>query len=314
MSLLGIDIGGTNTKIVLQGEDAAVAHRAEILTQALSGPAALAARIGQAIAEWPAPDAAGLSVAGLLGTEGRIVQAPNLGPFVGVDLAAAFRDFGVASIENDVNCAVYGEWSRGAARGMDHVAMFSLGTGVGGGLILDGRLFRGSGGLAAELGHMILDPDGPMCPCGRPGHVEAWLGAQGFARVAREWASRIPDSELGATIARGEEPDARVLTRLATGGCEAATGALAECGRWLGIACANVVSVLQPQCILIAGGSARCGKLLLGPALEEYDRRCMDAARGTVPLRLAELGVESAAIGAALLAGASLDADRSTGR
>ena len=83
---------------------------------------------------------------------------------------------------------------------------------------------------------------------------------------------------------------------------------------WLGIACANVVAVLQPELILVAGGSARCGELLLGPALEEYQRRCMDAARGTVDLRLAELGVESAAIGAALLARANLDADHARTR
>jgi glucokinase len=140
--------------------------------------------------------------------------------------------------------------------------------------------------------------------------VESWLGSRGFARVARERAALEPDSALARAIADGEEPDSRVLSALARDGCSAAVAALAECGRWLGIACANVVAVLQPERILVAGGSMRAGKLLLDPALGEYEARCMDAARGTVPVVVAELGVQSAAIGAALLARANLDADR----
>lgn len=312
MKLLGIDIGGTNTKVVLREGDRL--RRAEVLTQASDGPEALARRLVIAVADWPEPDACGLSVAGLLNRDRILVQAPNLGPFVGADLAAAFAEFGVAVIENDVNCAVYGEWKAGAAQGLHHVAMFSLGTGVGGGLVLGGALYRGAGGLAAELGHICLDPDGPRCPCGGQGHVESWLGRHGFARVARMRAAASPQSALAAAIGRGEEPDAELLAGLAAQGCTVAQDSLAECGRWLGLACANVVSMLQPECILVAGGSARCGELLLGPALAEYDRRCMEAARHSVPVRLAALGVDSAAIGAALLAGASLDADRAPGR
>jgi glucokinase len=272
------------------------------------GPSALAARLAELFTDWPASDGAGISVAGLLDLERNLVQAPNLNEFVGADLDEAFAGFGLTSIENDVNCAIYGEWRAGAGRGASNLAMMSLGTGVGGGLILNGELFHGSGGLGAELGHMTLDPEGPECPCGLRGHVESWLGARGFAAAARRHAGPRPDSALAAAIERGEEPDARLLAQIATDGCPVARAALAECGHWLGIACANVVAVLQPDRIIIAGGSARCGELLLGPALEEYDRRCMDAARGTVEVRVAELGVESAAIGAALLARANLDA------
>lgn len=310
MNLLGVDIGGTNTKLVLQDADDGVVRRAEIPTRPDDGSAALARRVAEVVADWPEVAATGLSVAGLLDSGRNLVQAPNLNAFVGQDLRASFSAFDVRALENDVNCAVYGEWRQGAGRDSSSVAMFSLGTGVGGGLILDRQLWRGAGGLGAELGHMTLDPDGPECPCGLRGHVESWLGSRGFARVAREHAARTPDSALARAIADGEEPDARVLTALARDGCASAVAALAECGRWLGIACANVVAVLQPERIVIAGGSVRAGDLLLDPALREYEARCMDAARGTVDVAVAELGVESAAIGAALLARANLDADR----
>lgn len=314
MNLLGIDIGGTNTKVVLLSDEGEVLRRGEIATLAIEGPAALADRLESLVADWPANGGAGFSVAGLMNLEHVVVQAPNLGAFVGVDLAGAFERFGVLALENDVNCAVFGEWQVGAGQGTQNMAMLSLGTGVGGGLVLGGELYRGSGGIGAELGHMTLDPDGPECPCGLSGHVESWLGSRGFIEVGRRLAAANAGSPLAEAVGGGEVPDAQVLARLANEGCPAARLALAECGRWLGIACANLVAILQPDLILVAGGSARCGDLLLEPALEEYERRCMEAARGTVELRLAALGVESAAIGAALLARANLDADHARTR
>jgi glucokinase len=314
VNLLGIDIGGTNTKVVLLSPENSVIERGEIPTRATEGPDALARRLDELVAGWPRSGGAGLSVAGLMSSERVVVQAPNLEAFVRVDLAGAFERFGVLALENDVNCAIYGEWQAGAGQGTENLAMLSLGTGVGGGLILGGELYHGSGGIGAELGHMTLDPDGPECPCGLRGHVESWLGSRGFVEAGREYAVAHPRSPLAEAVDGGEVPDARLLTGLAKAGCEAAREAIADRGRWLGIACANVVAVLQPDLILVAGGSARCGDLLLGPALEEYDRRCMEAARGTVEVRLAGLGVESAAIGAALLARANLDADHARTR
>jgi glucokinase len=314
LNLLGIDIGGTNTKVVLLSPDDEVIERGEIPTRAVDGPEALALRLDELVAHWPESAGAGFSVAGLMNLQSLIVQAPNLAAFVGVDLAGAFESFGVLALENDVNCAVFGEWKAGAGQGTQHLAMLSLGTGVGGGLILAGELYRGAGGIGAELGHMTLDPDGPECPCGLPGHVESWLGSRGFVEAGRAYAAANPGSRLANAVAAGDEPDARLLTGLAQAGCDTARAAIADRGRWLGIACANIVAVLQPDLVLVAGGSARCGELLFDPALEEYDRRCMEAARGTVEVRPADLGVESAAIGAALLARANLDADRARTR
>jgi glucokinase len=309
MIILGVDIGGTTTKVVLRNRRGGTLQRAEIATRAEEGADSFAGRLSDLVADWPEPVATGLSVAGLIDAEGRIVQAPNLEAFVGVDLMRVLERFGVSVLENDVNCAIYGEWQEGAGRGARHLAMLSLGTGVGGGLILGGKLYRGSGGLGAELGHMLLDPAGPECPCGLRGHVESWLGARGFAALARARAREYPESALAAAIAAGAEPEARLIAHVATEGCPVGVEVLQECGRWLGIACANLVAILQPDRIIVGGGSARCGDLLLNPALGEYDRRCMDASRSTVPIVVAELGVESAAIGAALLARANLDAD-----
>ena len=310
MNILGVDIGGTSTKVVLRDGQGETLERAEFATRSDEGPDAFASRLQDLVADWPDPVATGLSVAGLIDADRKIVQAPNLEAFVGVDLIRVLETFAVTVLENDVNCAIYGEWREGAGRGARHLAMLSLGTGVGGGLIIDGELYRGGGGLGAELGHMLLDPDGPECPCGLRGHVESWLGARGFAALARARARENPESALALAIIAGAEPDARLIAQIAAEGCPVGLEVLQECGRWLGIACANLVAVLQPDRIIVGGGSARCGDLLLDPALREYDRRCMDASRSTVPIVVAELGVESAAIGAALLARANLDADR----
>jgi glucokinase len=310
MNILGVDIGGTNTKVVLRDGQGETLQRAEFETRAEDGADAFADRLSDLVADWPETVATGLSVAGLIDSNRRIVQAPNLEAFVGVDLTGVLERFGVVLLENDVNCAIYGEWREGAGRGARHLAMLSLGTGVGGGLILDGELYSGSGGLGAEFGHMLLDPDGPECPCGLRGHVESWLGARGFAALARARARENPESALAMAIANGAEPEAWLIARVAAAGCPVGVEVLQDCGRWLGIACANLVAILQPDRIIVGGGSARCGDLLLDPALREYDRRCMDASRSTVPVVLAELGVESAAIGAALLVRANLDADR----
>lgn len=315
MACLGIDLGGTNTKVVVLGPDCAPCERLDFPSSSGEGPTRWGEALIRELDGLRLRDevrAIGLSVAGLVDDRRQIVQAPNLTSFEGFDVAAPLRawrsDLPVV-VENDVNAAIVGEHRCGAGRGMRHLAMISLGTGVGGGLILDGRLYRGAHGLAGELGHMVLDHDGPLCACGQPGHVESFLSTAAIVTLAHTRMGEAGEAAglLAAAVARGEAPEPRVLARCALQGCALAGEILAECGRWLGIACTNLVHALQPDAIVIGGGVSQAGDLLLQPARAEFERRSMRALRGSVPMVLAELGVDGAAIGAALLARESLD-------
>lgn len=313
---LGIDLGGTNTKLVLTDPRGSVVRRAMFRSEGAAGPAAwLGALEPEAfrLLDGAAPRSVGLSVAGLVDQRGRIAQAPNLVRFVGVDLqgpVSAWWPGARVRVENDVNCAVVGEHRAGAGRGCRDLCMLSLGTGVGGGLVLGGRLHRGATGLAGELGHMVLESEGHLCTCGRRGHVEAYLSTQAIvARARRFLAEALPGEGiwLREAVASGRTPEPQVLSEGADRGCELCRSVLAESGRWLGIACVNLAHALQPERILVGGGVAGAGHWLLDPAREEFEHRAMDAIRGTVPIVGAALGQDGAAIGAAMLGREALD-------
>lgn len=317
MSCLGIDIGGTNTKLVrLEDADEPVARHEVPTPREVAGYERTLSEAVDTVSRDGSPvEAVGFSVAGLVDEHRAIVQAPNLPFFEGVDVAAPLRRRDpepVLVVENDVNAAIVGEQQCGAGRGCRDLCMLSLGTGVGGGVIVDGRLQRGSHGLAGELGHIVLDHDGPPCTCGLPGHVEAYLSTA--AIVERGRAALREAGDRGATLRRHVEqegePSPRVLAEAAREGCPVAREVLAVSGRWLGLACANLTHTLQPDRILIGGGVSQADELLLEPAREEYEARLMRAVRGSVPIVRAELGVDGAAIGAAVLARRILDERR----
>lgn len=312
MQLVGIDVGGTNTKLVRCDADGVVLASARILTRGPEGPGAFVRRLVEAlpqVLDGGAPAALGLAVAGLCDPAGRIRQAPNLPAFEGASLATLLGEAGVdapVAVENDVNAALYGEWLAGAARGRRDALMLSLGTGVGGGILLDGRLHHGAHGMAAELGHALLDPDGPPCSCGLRGHVESQLSTAAFAAAAREALARpgAAGGPLRARVEAGEEPEPALLAACAEEGDAIAREVLAAQGRWLGLAFASFVAAFDPSILVVGGGVSRSGEWLLGPAREELERRSLAALRGRAPLVAAELGQDGAAIGAALLAAA----------
>lgn len=308
MNVVGVDIGGTNTKLVRLHDDSDAVTRHQIRTPRTledfrdALPAAI-----ETVAPGGSIEAVGFSVAALIDGERRIVQAPNL-PFIeGVDVAGPFRSRhpeSVVVVENDVNCAIVGEHARGAGRGARNLCMLSLGTGVGGGVILEGELFRGAKGLAGELGHMVVQHDGPLCACGLPGHVESFLSTAAIVQRGREAIECNGERAriLVEFVAREGEPEPRVLSHAADAGCPVAREVMAECGKWLGIACANLAHALQPDRILIGGGVSQADELLLGPARAEFEARLMRAIKGSVPIVQAALGVDGAAVGAAVLA------------
>jgi glucokinase len=296
-AFLGVDIGGTQTKLALVFVGGETRLLDGIPTQARSGPGEFFKRLhAQLAAVLPdeQPVAAGLSVAGLVDRAEQLAAAPNLGAFVGAGLREEWEarfEIPLRCIENDVQCAMYGELMAGAAQGQSYAAMLSLGTGVGGGIVVDGRLYRGARGLGGELGHIILDPNGPACACGGRGHVESYLSSAAIVEAARDAFADCPADLSVEEISRrahAGDADARELLR--------------DRGYYLGLACASLAHALNPGAIIIGGGVAGCGEYLLEPARQTLRERTMAASLVELELVPAKLGAASAAIGAAHLA------------
>jgi glucokinase len=314
-TLLGLDIGGTNVKAILLDGDGAPRARARWRTAALGNdiPALLSGlefhindllnREGLDAREL---GGLGLACAGLIDSElGRIVDAPNLRHWEGAPLAnwLAERFPCPVALENDVNAMAYGEWRRGAGSGTRHMLCLALGTGVGGGLILDGRLYRGHRGLAAELGHISIDRGGRRCPCGARGCVEAYVGARGIEASARRALARRREGHRPlAAMLDGAAPTPGALVKAARGGSELARELFAEAGRALGVGIATCINAFAPERIIIAGGVSKAGKLILEPARVAARDQLMNPEAQCLDLRLRTLGDDGAPIGAALLA------------
>ena len=198
-------------------------------------------------------------------------------------------------IDNDANAAAIAEWTVGAGRGTRNLVMLTLGTGIGGGLILDGRPYRGSVGAAAELGHIVIEHDGPPCQgnCRGRGHLEALASGGAATVLARE--------------AFGPDADARRLVELAQGGDERALAIMRELGRRLGSGIGSLVNIFNPELVVLGGGFAAAGELLIAPAREVVEREALPPGRDLVRIVRAELGAAAGFVGAGLVAFEALD-------
>ena len=207
------------------------------------------------------------------------------------------------AIENDANAAALAEHRRGAGRGSRHMVMLTLGTGVGGGLILDGNLYRGAIGAAAELGHITLDLHGPHCQgrCPGRGHLEVLASGRAADGYAREAAERNPGGDLGRAAAEGKTVDARLAVELAAQDPGDARDVLSHVGFHLGVGIASLVNIFNPELVVIGGGFARAGDLLFEPARRVVAERALSPARDEVKVVPALLGVEAGLIGAGLV-------------
>jgi glucokinase len=207
------------------------------------------------------------------------------------------------AIENDANAAALAEHRRGAGRGSRHMVLLTLGTGVGGGLILDGNLYRGAIGAAAELGHITLDLHGPPCQgrCPGRGHLEVLASGTAADGYAREAADQNPEGDLGRAAAEGKTVDARLAVDLAAQGPGDARDVLSHVGFHLGVGIASLVNIFNPELVVIGGGFARAGDLLFEPARRVVADRALSPARDEVKIVPALLGVEAGLIGAGLV-------------
>ena len=301
----GVDIGGTDIKIGLVTHDGRVEKSGKIPTRPEEGPGAAAARVrewlrGQGLSAG-GTSAAGVACAGLIDREtGSIITSPNLEGWDGAELGRIFSAALTVPVhvENDASAAAFGEYRMGAGRGTKDFACLTLGTGVGGGLIVGGGLHRGFHGLAGEIGHTIIMEGGPRCGCGNRGCLEALVGAASIVGRARAALAEEPESvlqELG-------EITVRDISIAASKGDGLAIEVLKETGRYLGIGLCNLIHVMDPEVIAIGGGVAGAGELILGPAREAIRDCVMHEVLAGVRIVQAELGNRAAMIGVSILA------------
>jgi glucokinase len=307
---IGVDVGGTKIAAGLVDAAGGVLARRELPT-ASDDPARIVATIAKAVLELraagPAAAAVGIGAAGLVDARaGVVLGAPNL----------AWRDLALADalgqrvglpvvVDNDANVAALAEATVGAGRGAGDQVMITVGTGIGSGIVIGGRIYRGGFGVGAELGHMVLDPDGPLCGCGNRGCWEALASGTALGRLARE---RVEGGAGASLLARaGGDPAAitgRLVGEAAAAGDPFARDVVAEVGRLLGIGLASVVNIFDPEVIVVGGGVAEgTGELLLGPAREAMRAHVLGLAwRRPVRVAPAALGNDAGLVGAALLA------------
>jgi glucokinase len=259
------------------------------------------------------PDAIGVGVPSQIEfATGTVETSVNI-PLTGVPLREELgRRFGVpVYVDNDANCAGLAE---AHMVGVSHLVMLTLGTGVGGGVVIDGMIFRGAHGLGAELGHIAVNPDGPPCPgnCPNRGCLEAYCSGQALERDGTELASDKPDSALATRLDADGRLSARRLVAAADDGDPDALLIMENLGRMLGIGISNYVNVFEPMRLAIGGGLSRASHLFLDRAIQEAGARTLPALWKRVTVALAESGADAGVIGAGLLAALELERGRDT--
>ncbi len=307
--MLGIDVGGTKVAAA-EVDGARLRATLERPTDLSSGDALLAgieAAATELAAEAGKPAAIGIGIPSQIDFEsGRVIASNNI-PLEGVAMRDELADrLGVpVVVDNDANCAALGE---AAAAPEEPVArnlvMLTLGTGVGGGVVIDGRIFRGASGLGGELGHVVIDADGPECPgrCPNRGCLEAFCSGTALAREAEAVGRELPESALGRIVAVGGVPSGRDAVAAARAG-DAPAGALLErLGTRLGVGIASLVNAFEPQRIVIGGGLSAAGDLFMEAARREAAARALPALFERVSLSLARAGPLAGVIGAGLMA------------
>jgi len=334
MPRLGVDIGGTKVLGVLVDDEHRVVARSRLPTpQGMvsgarfgGGPGApgatspIAGEVVEVVARLVSeldPKGTipvGVGAPGMVDDRGVIRFSPNLPALAGADLpimlAARLPGREVAA-GNDATCATSAEHVLGAGRGARHMVMVTLGTGIGGGVVVDGEVVSGATGFAGEVGHMVVDRNGPPCPCGGRGCWERYASGGGLGRMARDAAAAGLLPEV-VSIAGGDPESVRGehVTDAALAGDPGARRVLEDAGWWLALGLANLTALLDPERIVVGGGLAAAGEVLMAPARQAFSSLVEGReARPPVSIHQAALGEEAGAIGAALLAGRPHRAD-----
>jgi len=313
--IIGIDLGGTKIRGLLSSKDGQQLDQTMIPTEASKGPAHVLERLKALIRELLEKagegrvGGIGIAAAGQIHPESQaVVYAPNLGwsnvPLRS-DVTDAFRL--PVWVENDVRAAAWGEFTKGAGRGVRSLVAVFVGTGVGSGAVLDGRLWRGASNVAGEIGHTILDPDGLPCVAGHRGCLEVYASGSGFIRrfesalaqqeatILFEWTKGDPSRLTAAQVAEASRQGDRFAQRI-----------WSDAVKWLGVALSNYVTLLNPERLILGGGVVDAAPSLLETVRQSIDANSTLMSRRTVKLVSAELGDWAGAVGAAALLRESL--------
>jgi glucokinase len=309
---VGVDVGGTKAQGVAIGPDGELVATAQRPTP--RGPGSLPLLVDTLVdlarelgdeSGGGAAATLGVGVPGLVTRRGVLRAAPNLDGVAEFDVAGALADrLGRrVVVDNDATCATVAEWRAGAGRGTDHLVLVTLGTGIGGGLVADGVLQRGVNGFAGEFGHMVVDPNGPRCPCGRRGCWERYASGSGLAMLAREAAT---GRRLEAVVRHaGGDPQAVRGEHVQAAAREGDPDALAvidDFGRWVALGLSNLTNVFDPELFVLGGGLAAGADLYLEPIVRWFGELLYQADLRPVPrVEFARWGPLAGAVGAALL-------------
>lgn len=304
--VVGVDVGGTKILAVVGVKRQPIAQ-SEVTTAGGDVVASVIAVIDDVLSAVGAagPGAIGVGLAGFISATGMVSKSPNVPSLVGVDVAGRLRERYdvVVTVENDANCVALAA-ARLDVRGVDNVVAVTLGTGIGGGLIVDGKLVRGAHGFAGEPGHMIVEVGGPECPCGQRGCWEVYASGNGLARLARRAVAegRAP-SLLDAADGELDRVDARLAGRLLAEGDSAAAAVFDEFAAWVAVGIVNLVNLLDPSVVILGGGLVREGEALLGRIRAELATYPTFGGSRQVEVRASTVGHLAGAIGAAMVAG-----------
>jgi glucokinase len=311
--LAGIDVGGTKVLgVALRAEDPTVllgearVPTPDSTTGLLDAMADVVRQLDAQVGS-PGITAVGVGMAGLIDRTGRLRVSPNLPGRRNVDVGVELdKRLGLPiRVDNDATCAAWAEYLAGAARGADDAVLVTLGTGIGAGIIADRELVRGAHGFGGEAGHIVVDPRGPRCPCGRRGCWERFASGSGLAWLGRQ-AGEAGQFERGVELAGGVADNVRGehVTQAAREGDEDALEVMREFAGWVALGVGNLVTLLDCSLVVIGGGLVEAGEVLMEPVRASYLRQVMaPEERQDVRIVLAELGERAGATGAALLGG-----------
>jgi glucokinase len=302
---IGIDIGGTKISAGVVDSSGNLIDSSKCSTPAEGGKE-LISSVVNLVKEFNKKyeiKGIGISIAALISSDyGTIVGAPNIANLSKLNFVNEIKgEFKLPIIvENDANAAMWAEFKFGNAKGLNPVMFFIIGTGVGGGLVIDGKLFKGANGIGAEFGHMCVVPNGLLCGCGSKGCIEQYASGGALIRYANEALLANPDkSEEVLSFGEGKL-SGTALTKAAKAGNELALAAFSKQADWLGLACASYSLIIDPQAIIIGGGVVDAGELFLAPVRAAM-RKYMPFAESHVPPKIiaAKFGNDAGLIGAA---------------
>lgn len=310
-NVIGIDLGASHVTLLIANTAAHVLYEREEPLDITAGPQVVLEKINSLVQaglnesgiSWDAILAIGVGVPGPIDAHsGSVISPPIMPGWHGYPIRAALEERWkrAVSLNNDAELGAVGEWAFGAGRGERYLAYIKVGTGVGAGLLLDGKIYRGATGSAGEIGHITIDENGPQCTCGNYGCVEAYAGGRAIARAAREAVQKGMRTQLSSLPL--EKITALEVANAARRGDFLAQQIIARAGEHLGIAIAGVVNLFNPTTIIIGGGVAQIGDLYLDPVRKTVQKRSLPASARTVRITTALLGRRSSALGAVVQA------------